>query len=150
MSIYTGVYMSLHSNAAYSTARTILQINNAATRTIELLEAWVTFDSTTSTQIEVRLKRVSTAGTGSAASEVALRANSVAAAAAVTQNHTAEGTIGDGLTRMFVNYLNGFRYLPVPEARITIAPSGRLAMDFPTAPGASVNISAGIVWGEIG
>ena len=149
MPAYTGVYVVNEIDQAYSTARTILQINAAATRAVEILEAWVTFNSTTSTQIEVRWKRVSTAGTGTASTEVALR-GSVAPTATVTENHTAEGTIGDLLPRRWINYLNGLNYIPVPEARIFVPPSGRLALDLPTAPGASVNITAGIIWAEIG
>ncbi len=150
MANFTGVYIARMDNVAISTARTMIQINAPATRAVEIIRAYVTFNSTTSTAIEARLKRVTTAGTGTAEAEESLIAGSVAAAATATTNHTAEGTLGDELIREWVNYLNGFKYLPVPEERITIAPSGRLAMDFPTAPGAAVNITAGIIWGEIG
>ena len=54
------------------------------------------------------------------------------------------------------NVLNGWHYLPTPESRPIMAPvtvgsaSGRLAVDFPTAPSVALTISGVIVFEEIG
>jgi hypothetical protein len=144
------MYVARLDATAVSTARTLVQLNAPSSATLEIIRAWVQFASTTSTVIDVRAKRVSTAGTGTSFTPVQLNGRTLAAGATATVNHTAEGTIGDVLWRETVNYLSGWLYLPVPEERWTVPPSGRLAIDLPSAPGASVTITAGIVWHSIG
>jgi hypothetical protein len=141
-----GVYVARMDNISISAARTLVQVNAPATSSLEILRAWVSFNSVTSTAIEVRLKRVTTAGTGTSFTAIQLSGQADAFDGTCTNNHTAEGTLGDELIREFINYLNGFIYLPIPEERIVVPPSARIALDLPTAPGAAVNISAGIVF----
>lgn len=141
-----GVYVARFDNTAISTARTLVQVNAPSSAAIEILRAWISFNSVISTALEARLKRVTTAGTGTSFTAIQLSAQTDAFDGTCSNNHTAEGTLGDELIREFVNYLNGFLYLPVPEERIVVKPSDRIALDFPTAPGASVNVSAGIVF----
>lgn len=149
MAQYTGVYSILMSAVVVSTARTLIQLNAPSTHALEIIRAWITQElSEVSTQEAIQILRVSTAGTGTAGDERALRGSQVAQATGTT-NHTAEGTAGDILLREGFNILNGFLYLPVPEERIYIPPSGRIALKFPVAP-ASATWTAGIVWGEIG
>lgn len=149
MTNFTGVYTALQPNIAITGAVTLVQVNGPSDAAVEILRAWVTFNSTTSTMIEVGLKTVSTAGT---ATTVTPGIHTGAAfGGTASRTHTAEGTlVDDDYPREFVNYLNGFLYLPTPEERIRIAPSGRLALYLPTAPGASVNITAGITFAELG
>lgn len=145
---YSGIYVARFDATAISTARTMVQVNAAATRALEIIRVWVSFSTTTSTATEIRLKQITTAGTGTTFTPIRLAGESTATAGA-TNNHTAEGTLGDVYIREYVNQLNGYLYLPVPEERVIVAPSGRFAVEFPTAP-ASVTVSAGIVWGELG
>lgn len=145
-----GIYVARLDATVVSTARTLVQVNAPATAVLEILKAWVTQTlSEVSTQEEIRLKRVTTAGTGSAFTPILLRPGDAAAGATATNNHTAEGTIGDVIIREGFNILNGWIYLPVPEERIIVAPSGRIALEFPVAP-ASATWTAGIIWREIG
>lgn len=145
---YSGIYVARFEATSISTARTMVQVNAAATRALEIIRVWVSFSTTTSTATEVRLKQTTTAGTGSAFTVIRIAGESTATASATT-NHTAEGSLGDVYIREYVNQLNGYLYLPVPEERIIVSPSGRFAVEFPSAPSA-VTVSAGIIWGELG
>lgn len=146
MTQYLGVYSVLVEQQAFTAARTICQVNAGSDQPFEIIRAYLTFSSTTSTSIEVALKQVSTAGTGSPFTAEPHR-EGVAFGGSMSTNHTAEGTLVDHLMREYVNYLQGFRYLPVPEERFRAVGGERIAMEFPTAPGASITVSGGIVIG---
>ena len=104
-----------------------------------------------STAIRVRVAKRTTAGTGTSFTLVRL-AGAPSPAGSASNNHTAEGTLGDVLFDDFVNYVApGQPYiLPIPEGRIVLAPSERISIDFPSAPGAAVTVSAHIMIGEAG
>lgn len=142
------VYIARLDATSVSTARTLVQVNAPATAAVEIIRMYVSFSTNTSTAIDIRVKRVTTAGTGTAFTPIQLNGRTLASGTTATNNHTAEGTIGDVLWRDTVNMLNGWLYLPVPEERFFVPPSGRLAIDFPTAPSA-VTVNAGIVFHEL-
>lgn len=145
----TGVYTISLDATVVSTARTLIQYNAPATRVAVVLRAWVSQTlSETSTQEEVQLLRVTTAGTGTAATPRPV-GSFAAAAGTATVNHTAEGTAGDSLGREGFNILNGWLYVPTPDEYEIVPPSGRIALKFPVAP-ASATWSAGLVIAEIG
>lgn len=146
MTQYLGVYAVLFEDVAISTARTLCQVNAGSDQPFEVIRAWLTFNLVTSTAIEVALKQVSTGGTGTGFTAEPHR-EGVAFGGTMTIDHTAEGTLVDHLYRRFVNYLAPFDYLPVPEERFRAVGGERIALSFPTAPGAAVNVSAGIVVG---
>lgn len=143
------VYVAHLDNTGVTGAITLVQVNAPSTAAIEILEAWVDLSSTTSTAQRVQLLRVTTAGTGTSFTPIQLSGRTLAAGATATNNHTVEGTAGDVLRQRIVNYLSGFHYLPTPQSAIYVPPSGRIALRLPTAPGASVNITAGIIWREL-
>lgn len=149
--MFRGVYTTKLDLTAVSTARTLVQYNAAATVVGVLLRAWVTQEnSETSTQEGIEVLRVTTAGTGTAGVLRPLGAY-VAAAGTTTVNHTVEGTASDSLLREGFNILNGWLWVPSCEQeRIIIGPSGRLALKFPVAPEAAIDVTAGFVIGEIG
>lgn len=146
---YSGVYIVRMDGVSISTNRTLVQINAAATAVVEILRASITINTTTSAAQEVGFKRVSTAGTGTGATPTALNTSRTVAAGA-SSNHTAEGTLDVVLFREWINALAGWTYLPVPEERIIVPPSQRIALYFPTAPGSALTVNAEIVFGEIG
>lgn len=145
-----GIYVARLDATVVSTARTLIQINAPATAVLEILRMWVTQTlSETSTQEEIQILRTSTAGTGTSFTPILVSTGTSAAGATATNNHTAEGTAGDSIIREGFNIINGWYYLPIPEERIFVAPSARIALKFPVAP-ASATFTAGIVWSEIG
>jgi hypothetical protein len=140
-----GVYSVLLQDVSVSTAITLSQVNAGADQPFEVVRAYVTFDTITSTSIEVGMKQVSTAGTGTAFTAEPHR-EGVAFAGSMSINHTAEGTLVDELLAEHINALSGFRYLPVPEERFRAVGGERIALYFVTAP-AAISVNAGIVIG---
>lgn len=150
MASYSGIYIMRLDNTSINHARALVQLNAPSTKTLEIIRAWCSFSATTSVATEVGLKRITTAGTpGATPTPILLRPGDVAAGATCGTNYSADGTLGDILPREFVNQQGNWLYLPVPEERIIVAPSGRIALYLPTAPTA-VTLTCGIVWGEIG
>lgn len=144
------IYTAPITPAAYSTARTIIQLNAPSDAAVILLECHIGFDETASAAEAIEFKRVSTGGTGSGVTEVKNELGFAAPGSTVTEDHSAEGSLVDTLFSLSFNVLNGFHYIPLPETRIVLSPSGRLAIGFAVAPGASVDIDGYIVWEEIG
>ncbi len=132
-------------------AATLIQINAASNRMLVLLYAEVTQEvSETSEQLAVQILKVTTAGTGTAATPRPVEENQGAAGFTATTDHTVEGTASTVLRRTGGNILNGWIYQPVPESRLWVPVSGRLAIRLPTAPGASLTMSAYAEVGEVG
>lgn len=134
-----------------STAITILEITAPSTNALIIHRAWIFAATTTAGVVEVQLLRKSAACTGTASPPTPAPLDaSAASGATVRWKATAEGTAGNIL------YDSGMRldggewvYLPVPEERIIVPPSGIIALKFATAP-ASTNFSAGIIYEELG
>ena len=146
----SGIYVARLDAVVISTAITLIQVNAPATAALEIIRVWVGQTlSETSTQESIQILRTTTAGTGTSFTPILLRPGDAAAGATATTNHSGEGSAGDSLLREGFNILNGWLYLPVPEERIIVAPSGRIALKFPVAP-ASATWQAGIIWRELG
>lgn len=148
MADYAAIGSLIHDNVSVSTAITILELTAPATRALEVLEVWVDFATTSSAAQRVAILRKTAGITGTSVTPQAMTASSVASTGKRTA--TAEGTDGALLYQRAVNVLNGFYWLPVPEQRIVVPPSGIVAIKFPAAPGSAVNVTAGLVFAEIG
>ncbi len=148
MKVYTIPMIS----QAITAAVTLIQINNTATRLLVLLGARITNEaSESSEQLGVQILKVTTAGTGTSTTPVPVEPNQGAAGFNSTTDHTAEGTASTVQWSDSFNLVGGgWIYMPVPEARIWVAPSARLAIKLATAPGASVNLNAVAEVGEVG
>ncbi len=106
---------------------------------------------TTDERVRLRLCRRSTTGSGGTGStEVPLAAGDSAAAAAVSHLVTTPGTIGAILKAWQWSQLAPLIYLPTPETRPVIAPSGRLCLNLQTAVAATRTWSGYVTWEEIG
>jgi hypothetical protein len=146
----TGIYTITLDATAVSAARTLVQYNAPSTRIAVVLRAWVSqCNSEVATQEEIQLLRVTTAGTGTGATPRPT-GSFAAAAGTATVNNSAEGTAGDSLHREGFEIRNGWLWIPTPEERFIIPPSGRIALKFPAAPEASIDVSAGLVVAELG
>ena len=149
-------YVAYMDNVAVTAAITLVQVKAGATSAITILRAWMSQENTDTTdQLRVQLLRKTAAATVTSFTPILLGATSAASdavggTAATGTDASVEGTDGDILHPDVPNILNGWFYVPVPEERITIAPSGIIAIKLPAAPAASMNITAGIVWAETG
>lgn len=149
MSTLGNVY-SASNSATVSTAITVMQLQAASGNPIVILRAWVTQESsTTSAQTGIQLLRKTATITGSGATEVKLNPTSPTATATALHTATVEGTDGDILVEEGFNILNGWLYLPVPEERPVVDPSGFIALKFSAAP-SSATYDYGFVWMELG
>jgi hypothetical protein len=144
-------FYAYHMDAqAVSTAITILEVAAPATAVLRLIRAWCSqSNSTTSAMNTIEIVRKTATITGAATPPSVIPLDG-SAASGVTQKWkaTAEGTDGNIVYADAFNVLNGWLWLPVPEERIIVPPSGIIALKFPSAP-ASANYTAGLLWEEI-
>lgn len=143
-----GVYSAIMEAQTVSTAITILQVTAAATHSLRIHRAWVTSTSTTSAGQRIQLLRKSATATVTAVTPLPL-GNYLAVTSSAGRNASAEGTDGNILIADNFNVVNGWLYLPVPEERIIVPPSGIIALKFPAAP-TSATFTAGFIFEEIG
>lgn len=108
--------------------------------------------TTTDERVRLRLLRRSTTGSGgTGATEVSLDGgNTVSAVAAVSQLVTTPGTAGAVMKAWFWSQLSPLIYLPTPEERVIVSPSGRVALNLQTAVASTRNWSGFVVWEEVG
>lgn len=150
-----GLYCVNLTRVAVTTAATIIQIKAGASNPLEITRASVSQSlSTTSTQLPIQIMRKSAAGTVTSFTPLKLHPDAVAAfavggTAATGTNASAEGTDSDVLVQEVFNYLSGWYYLPVPEARIQVPVGGILGLKLPVAPGSSVTLTAQIEFREL-
>lgn len=118
-----------------TTAISILQITAPSTMVLEVVRAWcMQSTSTTSAQQDIELVRKTATVTGTSITPVRLVTGDPTATFTALRTATAEGTEGDIPYGEGFNVLNGWLYVPVPEERIWVAPSGMLALKFPATP----------------
>jgi hypothetical protein len=133
----SGTY-TVHADAqTISTAITILELTAPATGMLEIVRAWCQQSSTTtSNQVRIQLLRKSGTITGTATppSAVPHQVGQQAWDGTVKWKATAEGTDGVIPLEENFNILNGWLYLPVPDERVWVPPSGIIALKFPAAP----------------
>ncbi len=68
----------------------------------------------------------------------------------VEANNTTQSTEGNQLHAAAFNVLNGYIWMPTPECRPVIGPSGRLIIELQTAPGSALTMSGTVYFEEIG
>lgn len=148
----SGRYTVLAEAQTISTAITILELTAASTAALELYRAWISQGgSTTSAMARIQILRKSGTITGTATPPTAnpLEVGMPAFGGTVKWKATAEGTDGAVIYSDSFNVLNGWLWLPVPEERIMVPPSGIIALKFPAAP-ASHAFTYGLSFREIG
>jgi hypothetical protein len=122
--------------------------SDAAVRLIRFeLYSAVTSDE----RVRLRLLRRTTGGTGgAAATAVPADGTSASVGTTVAQLVTTPGTAGSILQAWYWTQLNVLPEIPVPESRVVIPPSGRLALNLQTAVGSTRNWSGFVEFEEIG
>lgn len=135
---------------AAATAETVLQLIGHASCKAKIVEWGVSFDGTSATAepVRVRLLRQTTAGTATAASEVAWDPDNPTASCAGFHSFTAEPTSGDVLVDLDVHPQAGIivQYPLGREPVIDNSTASRMGLVL-TAP-AIVNAAAWLVWEE--
>lgn len=134
-----------------STAITMMEITAPSTACLEIYRAWVANTANAgflSAKVQINRKTVSVTGAATPPTPAPLEVGMPASGVTVKHNATAEGTDGDIL---FIDSFNmaSWVYLPIPEERIWVPPSGILAIKFAGAPAIGI-WSYGFTWREIG
>lgn len=147
-----GTYSVVAEAQTISTAITILELTAPATGSVQLLRAWVQQSSSTTSamaRVQILRKTATITGTATPPTVRSFEVGHATTGVTVKWKATAEGTDGNILHSEAFNILNGWLYLPVPEERIWIPPSGLLALKFPAAP-TSADYTFGMTFAEIG
>jgi hypothetical protein len=150
------VYTVSLTRATITTAITIIQIVAGATVPLQIIRVECGQDnSTTSTQQMLQLNRKSAAATVTSFTPIKNgpttdpSASAVGGTAATGTTATAEGTDTNIIRQWVFNYLNSVMWLPSPQERVFVDPTGIIGVKFPTAP-SSARFSADVVFEELG
>ena len=152
-----GVYRAVDTISAVTTAKTLLYLTTPSDAVIEILSARITAqDEDTSEQIMAELNRITTLGTptattitpkpteeGSAASGCTCKSN-------VTASEPTYDGESDAIASGGANKLAGWEYVPLPEERPVIKPSDNVGLRLIDAIANSSDLTAEIVYREIG
>ena len=154
---YNGVYTAIVESSVASGAGPLIELQVPSNTQIEIIRAWVGAaegDNPVDEIQEVYLYGNDAAATGGAAmTELALQGGNDATSAVTALSGPAQGATPTTMHRDGFHTQIGWLYLPYPDERIRIAGAGtidNIGMGFPIAPDASITISAGITWGELG
>jgi hypothetical protein len=151
------VYTVPMTRVAVTAAITLIQLVAAAAVPLQIIRAVIgQTSSTTSTQQPVQINRKSAAATVTAftpnkngpATDPA--ASAVGGTSATGTNASAEGTDTTLLVQDVFNYLNGWLFLPTPKEYKFVDGGGIAGLKLPVAPGASVTITADVIFEEVG
>lgn len=152
-----GVFRASGTIAGVTTAKTLLYITTPATAVIEIISARITAqDEDTSEQIFGELNRIATLGTPTATTitpkptEEGSAASACTAKLNVTASEPTYDAIGDAIASGGANKLAGWEYVPLPEERPIIKPSDNLGLRLVDAISASTDLTAEIIYRELG
>jgi hypothetical protein len=153
-----GVYTATIKCAGITTAKTLLILENTASKILEVLYGSVTEESTNINQQNVcALHRITTLGTptGTTVTPAPQERGDQASTITVLGNITAsEPTYGaDGINeygREGFSFLNGWVFAPLPEGRLYMEPSGNYGLRLRLAPGSTLDIDVTLQYREIG
>jgi hypothetical protein len=146
-------YSVIMAGTSISAAKDLFRLSAASDSILELIRWEVTQDtSETSEQLPWSIYRASTDGTGTSANANPYEVQDAAFGGTCIVNLSADTTKSpsEALWRSAQNIGVGALYHPVPEERIIVPPSGRIAGRLETAPGAAISISMTITFREIG
>ena len=154
---YNGVYVASEADASISTTGTLMELQVPANVMIEVIRVWVgPSEGATPVEeiqeIELYLNNaLATGGTGMTEQEIRGTTDATSGVTALGAQ-PAIGTSPTVILRDGYHAFNGWLYLPVPDERIRIlgAAASCVGIQFPVAPDAAMNITYGMVWGEVG
>ena len=144
------MYSVLMDAATVSTAQDLGRITAPSDAILKIHEVVVTQEATeTSDTGAIQLQRSSTAGTGTSYTAKLLEGSDAAFGGSSVVNLSVDTSAGDILHREGFNVLNGYRYLPTPETRITVPPSGIFVVRSDVAI-TSATVTCVVIFEEIG
>lgn len=146
------MYSATFEEVAVSAVQDLFEIN-APSDAIVVVHGFEISQSsdTDSEQLNLLVHRGSTSGSGgSTPTVVPLAVGDTGAGVTVEANNTSQSTEGAFIHSAAFNVLNGYLWMPTPETRPVISPSGRLIIELQTAPGDELTMSGTVYLEEIG
>lgn len=134
----------------------LFAITAPADAAVVIHEVWITQDTIeVSEQLPINIFRTATAqaAKGTANTPAPLEVGSPACGTVVRTNILAAETLATETTmlhRISQNLLVGWQYLPTPECRIVISPSGVLCIKLDAVPAGATVFSGFVIFEEIG
>ena len=149
------MYSVNNSVASLTTAADMIEITAPNDAIVVLHSVHVTqeteFGDAAAEMLDFLIHRGSTTGSvGATPTAAPLEAGDAAFGGTVETGNTTQGTEGTVLHRETAHIASGFHYVPTPEERIVISPSGRLIIELGTAPDDSIDLRVSAVFEEIG
>jgi hypothetical protein len=150
------VYSAVFAGVAVTAAQDLFELNAPSTGVVEILSCRLgqssDYGNTEAEGLRIGIHR-STGASGSGGSAPTARPHNpldTAYAGTVEANNT---TVATTLTQILSDVWNiqaGWLYVPIPEERIVIPPSGRLVFNLPAAPADSLTMSGTLTWQVLG
>lgn len=136
---------------AVTTAKDLIRVTAPATMTLCVIRAWVgQSGNVTSENGRCLIQRASDSQTGTSETPQSLEVGDPAATF-TAQTLTADHALtGDPMIDEAFNWVSGYLWVPAPEERIWVPPSGKLVLRLAVAPSASKTVSAGLTVIEVG
>jgi len=151
------VYRAVFQNIAVTAVQDLISLTATAGMVFCVHEVWVgQITQTTVANLNMSLKILPatvTAGSGGAAvtPSAMLRGDAASTVTSRRNDTTQATTSGTAIVARadVINPINGYQYLPPVEDRPVIKLSEAFVVSLDTAPGASMNVSGGIVFEEL-
>jgi hypothetical protein len=137
------MFSALVDGVSVSLAKDLLKLTAPSTGVVTVHEVVVTQEaSEVSEQLAFQLQRSSASGAGPAVTPERLNLGDATFAGTILGNLTADTLIsGAPLYRKSENILNGWFYLPTPEARIVVPAAGIFVVRLDEAPAAPLTLT---------
>ena len=146
------VYNVLMERISVSAAIDLIRLSAPSDAVLVLLRTWLSQTaSETSEQLGVSVNRASTDGTGTSYTAEKHEDSDAAFGGTAVVNLSADTTkTGNPPYGDSFNILNGWIWVPMPEDRLWVPPSGRIVLRLEDAPGSALTMNGGLTFGEIG
>lgn len=146
------MYAAVFEEVAVSAIQDLFELNAPADAVVKVHSFEVSQSSDVDSEMLALLFHMgSTSGSGgSTPTPTPLELGDAAFGGTVEANNTSQSTEGTFLHAAAFNVLNGYIWMPTPEARIVLSPGDRLIIELQTAPGDELTMSGTLVFEEIG
>jgi len=146
------MYSAVFEEVSVSAAQDLFEINAPSDASVVVHGCEISQSSDTDSEmLNILIHRASASGSGgSSVTASPLEVGDAAFGGTVEANNTSGGTEGTKIHAACFNVLNGWLWMPTPECRPVISPSGRLVIELQTAPGDALTMSGTVYFEEVG
>ncbi len=149
------MYTASFTEVAVSAAQDIFELTAPSDAAVIIHSCYIgqssDFGDSAAEGLPINITRYSTGGSGgSTLTERPHEVGSPASGSSVEANNTTQGGTPVVVASDDFNVQAGWQYRPTPEERITVSPSGIIAIELPAAPSDALTMSGSLTFEEIG